>query len=499
MLSAATFAVLLALAPTAAPSPAGKTLWIVEPLYPGQDLLVSRSEDALARLMAGEAGKDAIIGRKALAGYLGGKKADLSCLTGDAACADPVDAFVGSLGLSRVVLIKGGQEDASYRFKVTSYTPATGETLFGEGTHASNLERALIAAAVKVVPLASVLEVASTPPGAAVFVDGEKVGVTPYQGQILPGERVVKLDLASHLVAEKKLDIPVRGSIKLNERLEKVPARLVVAASPEGTAIHVDGADWGVDKADKGIQPGKHMIALENPGYAPLKEEVDVLAGTTFTFERKLEPTGWTNLMGAFQRAQDDIYKRHSYFTLSFERGQMWGNALNAKQSWNKSDGETIMGHRLSGEGAPITGISVEYGQAGKYFGIMVVGAAFYRSQATWTFSATDPNDPTITVGHADANIILLRAVQPQLRAALWRLLFFVQGGPEGRMIMADLKPAIGDASTLYVIDFNVSGELGARLYLADGFYLEGILRHAWAIGGRAAIHGFHGGIGYAF
>jgi 3D (Asp-Asp-Asp) domain-containing protein len=498
MLSAVTLGALMALAPQAASSSAGKTLWIVEPLYPGQELLVARSEEALTRLMGGEAGQDQIIGRKALAAFLGDKHPDLSCLTGDAACTDPVDAFVGSLGLSRVVLIKGGQEDASYRFKVTSYAPATGETLSGEGTHANNLERALIAAAVKVVPLASVLEISSTPPGATVFVDGEKVGVTPYQGQILPGERVVKLDLASHLVAEKKIDVSVRGSYKLNEKLEKVPARLVVAALPQGTSIAVDGADWGVDKADKGIQPGRHTIVLQSPGYAALKEEVDIVAGTTFTFERKLEATGWTNLMGAFQRAQDDIYKRKSYFTLSFERGQMWGNALKVKQSLSKSDSETIMGQGLiRGDAAPLTGLSLEYGQTGKYFGIMVVGAAFYRSQATWNFSVTGTQ--STNNGYADVNIILLRGIQPQLRIALWRFLFFAQGGPEGRLIMADLKPAIDDASTLYAIDFNITGEVGARLYVVDGVYVEGIFRHSWAIGGRAAIHGFHGGIGYAF
>lgn len=494
MLSAAMLGALMALAPAAAPG--GKTLWIVEPLYPGQEMLASRSEQVLARLMSGEAGAEQVIGRGALAGYLRGRRPSLSCLTGDAACADPVDAFVGELGLARVVLIKGGQEDTIYRFKVTSYTPSTGETLFGEGTHTS-FERALVAAAVKVVPLASVLEIATTPPGAAVFVDGEKVGLTPFQGQILPGERVVKLDLASHLAVERKLEVGLRESLKLDEKLERVPARLVVAALPAGTRIEVDGAAWGADKADKGIQPGRHTIALELEGHTGLREEVEVLSGTTFTFERALEPTGWTNLKRAFGRAQEDIYKRGSYFTLSFESGQMWGNALIAKSNLSKKNEDTIVGNRVI-DGGRLSGLSLEYGQTGRHFGIMVVGAAYYHSLQPWRFSVL--NSIEATEGAADMSVLLVRAVQPQFRWAFWRLSLFAQAGFEGRTIFADLKSPIEEVSTLYVIDFQLTGELGARAHIVDGLFLEGIFRHSWTLsGGRAAIQGFHGGIGYAF
>jgi len=75
MVLAATLGVLVALAPAALPG--GKTLWIVEPLYPGQQLLVTRSEEALARLMAGEAGTDQIIGKRALAAFLADKRPNL--------------------------------------------------------------------------------------------------------------------------------------------------------------------------------------------------------------------------------------------------------------------------------------------------------------------------------------------------------------------------------------------------------------------------------------
>ena len=279
MLCAATIGVLLALAPLAAPPAAStppaaavapapapaaaaaapaslKTLWVVQPLYPGQELLVSRTEEAMRRLMASST--DQLIGVPALSEHLKGKTADLRCLTGDEACADPVDGFVASLGLERVVMVKAGQEDTSYRVKVTSYVPQTGETAFAEGVGPA-LDRALMSALVKVVALASTIEIVTNPPGATVFIDGERVGVTPYEGQVLPGERLVKVEAASHMPAEKKFEVPIRGRLKIDQSLEKVPARIVLAALPAGAAISIDGVKMGVDKVDKAIQPGRNF------------------------------------------------------------------------------------------------------------------------------------------------------------------------------------------------------------------------------------------------
>ena len=58
---------------------------------------------------------------------LPGKSADLACLTGEKKCADPVDALVAGFGFDRVVLVRGGQDESGYHFKVVSYRPATGE------------------------------------------------------------------------------------------------------------------------------------------------------------------------------------------------------------------------------------------------------------------------------------------------------------------------------------------------------------------------------------
>ena len=85
MLNPATVGLLLALTHTAA---GGKTLWLTEPLYPGQDYVVVRAEEALDRLMPPQGRTDDVVGKKGLTAFLKDKDADLGCLTDASTCLE---------------------------------------------------------------------------------------------------------------------------------------------------------------------------------------------------------------------------------------------------------------------------------------------------------------------------------------------------------------------------------------------------------------------------
>ena len=57
----------------AATPPAGPELWLVRPLYPGQEQLAARTEDAIRELMPPDLRASEIVGRKELERYLNGK------------------------------------------------------------------------------------------------------------------------------------------------------------------------------------------------------------------------------------------------------------------------------------------------------------------------------------------------------------------------------------------------------------------------------------------
>ncbi len=504
MLPSAAVGVLVALA-TAAPGP--KTLWLVEPLYPGQERLVSRSEEALARLMAGQA--DQVVGAKGLSVFLAGRQADLRCLLGEVSCADPIDSFVAGLGLSRVVLLKGGQEEAGYRFKVVSYQPETGETASAEGLN-PNLEKALLSASVKVVPLASTLEVGCEPAGAVIYVDGERVGTSPYSGQVLPGERTVRIEAAGHAPVEKKLEVPVRGTLKVNEKLEKIPARLVVAAGPKGTRISVDGRQIGVDSYDGAIQPGSHHLSFELDGYLPRQKEVEVKPGDIVRLNEDLEPTGWTNFKGALTREQEALYGRKTSFLFAYERASLYGDSLYARTNPFKSPFDPVEPGKASPSNktvaqrleipAPLQGLSVEAHEDGRYFGLLLAGLGWYRSTEDWQFSVIN-RDPAATLpgasGTGQVDVVVVRALQPHLRFALWRFVFVGQLGFELRGFMVRYAPV----DTLYAVDVELATQLALRFQVVEGMFLEASYRRELSVpwSDTAPLMGFHGGLGYAF
>jgi hypothetical protein len=490
MLSSATLCLLLASSAGATSQP--NTVWLVQPLYPGQELLVSRTEEALGKLMAGEGGQ--IVGRRALAEALVGKRPSLDCLTGEAACSDPIDSFVAFLGLDRVVMLKAGHEELAYRCRVTSYVPRTGERAHAEGT-GSSLDRALIAALVKVVPLASTIEVATVPPGATLFIDGEKVGGTPYSGQVLPGERKVRLELASHVAIEKVIDVPIRGALVVSETLEKSPARLVVAAAPEGAGISVDGKRLGTGKVEEVVQPGKHRILIDLKGFVPLAEEVEVRPGETLAVERTLEPTRWTAFRRELTRAQEQVYSGGAYFQVSYEQAWLHGGDLGAEGNPFRDKGP--LARRLTNEPS-LSGLSFEYGHDGRHFGLMVFGAGYYHSTAPFAFTL---ERVTPKEGRADATAVVIRALQPHLRVALWRFSLVGQIGLEARgMILNNVRAADGrELDDLYLLDFQGTAQIGLRALVFAGLYIEGIFRHSWTLSETSGFQGFHVGVGYAF
>lgn len=524
---------------------AEKTLWLVRPLYPGQETLVDRTEKALDKLMLGDARKEAVIGQKELASALKGQVAtDLPCFSADARCVDPIDPFVAGLGFERIVLIQGGQDEAGFKYRVVAYEPKTGKVNPASATNA-NLEKALLGALAKVVPAASTLDVKTTPPGATVYVDDVKVGVTPLNTQVLPGERVVRLDLKLHQPLEETIIIPIRGAASLEKTLEKVAARIVITAAPAGTEIFIDGTSVGKDKVDRGIAPGEHTIRLTAEGFKAFEQSISVKADQQFSLDKSLESIAappkapGTDKVAVLIKndpvtpvavtppappkpstPEDQIYERRSYFDVSFEYASLLGNEL-VGRSYNFDANRTTS---FASPGRTLMGASIEYGTFGKYFGVTVFGISYLTNADPWSLNVGYPpggscaNPGTCGPSQIDnvrAHLVTLRALQPQVRFAVWRFQFGVQVGLEFRTGQVTGRDA-GLGTTYFRDGFAPlhlmgAGRLNVRFFVAEGFFihLQGNFT-AYLFGERATDDaggnygsphsvGFNAGIGYAY
>ncbi|MEN9798997.1 MAG: hypothetical protein RL653_2693, partial [Pseudomonadota bacterium] len=456
--SRALLAVVLALAwMPAAHAEGALTLWLTRPLYPGQDNLVARTDAALRGMFPPEALKGEIIGRAELARVLESQPLALGCILGESACADPVEAVISGLGVGRVVLLKAGQDESGYRYRATSWTLG-GEAVVGEGQGAQ-LEKALLSTLVKVVPVGASLVVESTPAGATIFVDGEQVGQSPATLQLLPGEHAVKLELASHLPAEARVKLVARGQTTFSRTLEKVPARLVVEALPEGVAIAVDGQFAAKDRLDRGIQPGVHTVGLSLEGYLPHEEKLDIAPGGTARVQRTLQPTTWFQVKTAMGRAQDEEAARRLYLSAAYE----FGAFLNKGYRTSLDPGLPRVDSFKQGDLPAVSGVNAEVGVRWRYGGLALFGVSTFASargsRALATFAVEEnqvqPDGSTVTVvvpqqreASLEINGVTLRLLQPQFQLLLWRFALGVQGGvaTRGALLFLDGDKRIGVA-----------------------------------------------------
>ncbi len=526
---------------------AEKTLWLVRPLYPGQETLVDRTEKALDKLMPGEARKDSVIGQQELASALKGQLAtELPCFSADARCADPIDPFVAGLGFERIVLIQGGQDEAGFKYRVVAYEPKSGKVNPASATNA-NLEKALLGALAKVVPAASTLDVKTTPPGATVYVDDVKIGVTPLNTQVLPGERVVRLDLKLHQPLEETIVIPIRGAASLEKKLEKVAARIVITAVPAGTEIFIDGTSVGKDKVDRGIAPGDHTIRLTAEGFKAFEQTVSVKADQQYSLDKSLEsiaapPKDPTNEKVAVLIKNDpppvvpvapppppkplseaaQIYERRSYFHASFELATLDSSRLVGRRFNTSGFGRTTS---FISPGRTLMGASVEYGTGGKHFGVALLGVTYLTNTDPWQLNVgfTPGGSCEAALGmclpgaidNVKAHLVVFRALQPQVRLAVWRFQFSLQLGLEfrtGQILGTDP----GSTTTSYKdgfmpIDLLLAGRFNVRFFVVEGLFIHLQANYTrYLIGEQAtddsqttfagpSSFGFNGGLGYAF
>jgi hypothetical protein len=554
--------VALALALTTSAAWAEKTLWLVRPLYPGQEALVERSEKALDKLTTHDVREQSVIGLKELGAALKGHVAgELPCFSAEQRCPDPIDRFVASLGFERIVLIQGGQDEAGFKYRVVAYEPKSGSMNPASATNA-NLEKALLGAVAKVVPVASTLEVKSTPPGATVFVDDVKVGVTPLTTQVIPGERVVKLDLKSHQALEETVLVPIRGAVTLEKTLEKVAARIVITALPAGTDISLDGQLVGQDRVDRGVAPGEHTIRLTAEGHKAFEQTISVRPDQQFSIDKTLEAIAPASKPDdapkdkpavlvvkevpleatppesvkapappppppppAPSTPSEQVYERRQYVSGTYELGALIGADFVAQRFEGGGSGRTT---RLTSTDLTLMGGGLEYGTFGKYFGLTVFGLSYLTNTTPWAgevgFStATEGCEKTqdgssckpARLDNLKLHLVTARAIHLQLRLAAWRFQLGLQLGPDFRV--GWLQGTDAGTSTVsygggfWAFDLFVSGRANVRFYLVEGLFLALQGNFSFHVIGVEATdsaggtfrnshqYGFNGGLGYAF
>lgn len=131
------------------------------------------------------------------------------------------------------------------------------------------------------VVTATKISIRSRPAGADVYLDTEaagKVGVTPYDGTIEPGEHTVILVAPGFETTTRSFTIAAKKSVQVAVDLE-VPLR--IESEPPGASVHVaspESAAIGRTPLDTSLKPGARLIFLKRDGFQTFKMPVAVTA-----------------------------------------------------------------------------------------------------------------------------------------------------------------------------------------------------------------------------
>ncbi len=135
------------------------------------------------------------------------------------------------------------------------------------------------------------LEVTSVPEeGAEVFLDGQRVGITPYKNQQQPSGRYV-LRLTKTLFGDAEETIIIQDSqvVRRSVILSQNFGTLKVTA--EGSTIYVNGNPVGTQTYQGRLSPGSYHLSAQRPG--PFRTaEREVQLGLGETRELVLDPEG---------------------------------------------------------------------------------------------------------------------------------------------------------------------------------------------------------------
>jgi hypothetical protein len=165
----------------------------------------------------------------------------------------------------------------------------------GQGTNVAR--RWLIAGLWALSPVAQAagtLVVRSDPPGQAILLDGEDVGLsTPATLTSLPAGRHVVAVQGACSTGAVVVDLPDNSSVTVVVPVERVPGRLRVEASPAGAKVELDGQPFAAAAGQAVAVPcGPHTVGITLPGYMPFLMNVVVDAGQELSLPITLERLG---------------------------------------------------------------------------------------------------------------------------------------------------------------------------------------------------------------
>ena len=116
--------------------------------------------------------------------------------------------------------------------------------------------------------------------GATLTVDGREVGALPGEFELAAGTRELLVRAPRYEDHHESLLVTGGGEAQsLSVTLQPAFAGVTVESIPAGARVFVDGEDAGVTPLKTTLDAGRHVLALEHPGYSRYETPITVRSG----------------------------------------------------------------------------------------------------------------------------------------------------------------------------------------------------------------------------
>ncbi len=139
--------------------------------------------------------------------------------------------------------------------------------------------------------LPGVVTISSNPPNAELLIDGQKIGVTPYDGELTAGKHQLELRKPLYYPNISQFDLKEAETQDLNIQLKERFGYLNVTDQPEGTTIYLGNKKIGTAPIQKyQIQSGHYELLLTNEYYHDSTVVIQIIDGKESNITTQIRP-----------------------------------------------------------------------------------------------------------------------------------------------------------------------------------------------------------------
>lgn len=212
------------------------------------------------------------------------------------------------LSKTKMISYKLPKGEYTFRFQKNGFTDVLKTVTVDQSQQISiDLQQGISTVSSFALPGLIVIE--SNPSGAEILIDGQKLGVTPFQGDITAGTHQVEV--------RKSLYYPSVSTFTLKEgETQSIPVTLKprfgyieISSTPSNAKITMDGKLYGTTpSAKQSIESGSHTITIGLDLYYSYTEQFIIVDGQGKNITAKLKPAFGTLVVNSLPESSAAVF-----------------------------------------------------------------------------------------------------------------------------------------------------------------------------------------------